>query len=427
MLLQRSCYGRQNQTIVNMKKIIFLLIVAFSHSVYEQNNIQTALELWRKGDVEKSQAIADNILKYSPENDTVILLKMKALFVSGNYKEVIKFTHKKSFLSNQPNAVNLMIDAYLHLNDYESAANFAEAYKSERTNYLKELEKKQFKVIATKTYIIPFEEDSAHTSNIIPLTKMHINGVAKTVMFDTGAEFLIVGKKIADELGIKYSNQGIGEHATSKTTIWHSIVDSLSFVNGPAFRNVPVIIMEDSPNLMIWGTNLLEQFLSTVDYPNRRFILTPRYMKYIYKLHLNMLPKSQKTCPFYLWGRHYMFAKGKFAEHEGLNFFFDSGLCAIANINGELKQAPFTASKETLVKWGFKRSDLENSIFFPTTDSLGVPGLSQSNTLIWYDKNLEKNRSFGGVQIDGLISHAWLKNYTWTIDFDKMNYYFGIK
>jgi hypothetical protein len=72
------------------------------------------------------------------------------------------------------------------------------------------------------------------------------NGVVKTVMFDTGAEFLIVGNKVADELGIKYSNQGIGEHATSKTTIWQSIVASLSFVNGPAFLNVPVIIMEDS-------------------------------------------------------------------------------------------------------------------------------------------------------------------------------------
>jgi hypothetical protein len=410
-----------------MKKIIFFFIIAFTHSVYGQNNIQTALELWRNGDIEKAQSIADNILKYSSENDMAVLLKMKALFVSGNYMKVVKFAHKKSFLSNRPDAVNLIIDAYLHLNDYKSAADFAEAYKSERANYLKEQKKKPFKVIAAKTYIIPFVEDSAHTSDIIPLTNMYINGMAKTVMFDTGAEFLIVGKKVADELGIKCSNRGIGEHATSKTTIWHSIADSLSFVNGPTFLNVPVVIMEDSPDLMIWGTNILEKFLSTIDYPNRRFILTPRGMKSLYVEHFNMLPRALETWPFYLWGRHYMFAKGKFAGYEGLNFFFDSGLCAIADINGELKQAPFTTSKETLVKWGFKRSELENSTFFPTTDSLGISGLTQPNTLIWFDKNLEKNRSFGGVQIDGLISHAWLKNYTWTIDFDKMKYYFGIK
>lgn len=118
-----------------MKKIFLFFIAAFPHSVYGQNTIQTPLELWRNGEVEKSQVIADNILKYSPENDTVILLKMKALFVSGNYKEVIKFTHKKSFLSNQPNAVNLMIDAYMHLNDYESAAKCSQSRMSDISVY----------------------------------------------------------------------------------------------------------------------------------------------------------------------------------------------------------------------------------------------------------------------------------------------------
>jgi hypothetical protein len=172
-----------------MKKIIFFFMVAFSHSVYGQNTIQTALESLRNGDIEKTKSIADDILRCSPENDTAVLLKMKALFVSGNYKEVIKFAHKKSFLKNRPDAVNLMTDAYLHLNDYEIAVKFAEAYKSERTSYLKELGNNQFKAIATKTYIIPFVEDSTNNSNIIPLTKMYINGVAKTIMFGTAQSF----------------------------------------------------------------------------------------------------------------------------------------------------------------------------------------------------------------------------------------------
>jgi hypothetical protein len=80
-------------------------------TVYVQKNIQAALELCRNAAAEKSQAITDNILKHSPENDTVILLKMKALFVSGYHTEIIKFTFKNSFLSSQPYAVNLIIDA----------------------------------------------------------------------------------------------------------------------------------------------------------------------------------------------------------------------------------------------------------------------------------------------------------------------------
>ncbi|MHC4153050.1 MAG: hypothetical protein ACYSSP_13280 [Planctomycetota bacterium] len=53
-------------------------------------------------------------------------------------------------------------------------------------------------------------------------------------------------------------------------------------------------------------------------------------------------------------------------------------------------------------------------------------GLVQENALIWYDANLEEDRSFGGVRIDGLISHAFLSKYSWTIDFDKHEYIFGI-
>ena len=31
----------------------------------------------------------------------------------------------------------------------------------------------------------------------------------------------------------------------------------------------------------------------------------------------------------------------------------------------------------------------------------------------------------GGVRIDGLISHAFLKEYVWTLDFDRMRYVFS--
>jgi hypothetical protein len=33
--------------------------------------------------------------------------------------------------------------------------------------------------------------------------------------------------------------------------------------------------------------------------------------------------------------------------------------------------------------------------------------------------------SLGGISIDGLISHAFLKEYVWTLDFDRMRYVFS--
>lgn len=35
------------------------------------------------------------------------------------------------------------------------------------------------------------------------------------------------------------------------------------------------------------------------------------------------------------------------------------------------------------------------------------------------------DQTFGGVRIDGLISHAFLKRYAWTIDFDSREYTFA--
>ena len=79
-----------------------------------------------------------------------------------------------------------------------------------------------------------------------------------------------------------------------------------------------------------------------------------------------------------------------------------------------------------MISWGFDESELVSSRFFPTKYPLAVNNLVQENTLIWYDVNLEKDRNFGGVRIDGLISHAFLSLYSWTIDFDKHEYILGI-
>lgn len=51
----------------------------------------------------------------------------------------------------------------------------------------------------------------------------------------------------------------------------------------------------------------------------------------------------------------------------------------------------------------------------------------QPDTVVRYVSALQKGRSFGGVRIDGLISHGWLKRYSWTIDFDRREFVFGAK
>ncbi len=246
-------------------KVIATLFFLFSYSVLIGQNItQIALRYWEKGDFEKVQKSITQFSQISPDNDSVLLLKAKIFFVRGKYSETVKTLNNQSLLSKYPEAVDLTIEASLHLYDYENALDIANTYRPGRNKYLEELREKPFKILADKTYYLPFVQDSVNSSNFIPLSKMYLNGIKKNVMFDTGADFLIIGEDVANDLGIKYSNQSTGEHATSKVTVWHTIIDSLSFENGPAFYNVPTTIMGGSPDLMIWGTNILEPFLSTI-------------------------------------------------------------------------------------------------------------------------------------------------------------------
>lgn len=42
-----------------------------------------------------------------------------------------------------------------------------------------------------------------------------------------------------------------------------------------------------------------------------------------------MLQFECMDVPFFVWGDHYMFARGGFGDHRDLNFFVDSGLVSL--------------------------------------------------------------------------------------------------
>jgi len=352
---------------------------------------------------------------------------MKLSFIQGKYDQSLEwFALLNESYTNYREAVDLAFETYLHLRDYKQACLVADKNNNSSSRYslFQELKNRPFTVVADKTFIVPFLNDDQIPSLYWPGVNGTLNGIPVPIRFDTGADFLIIGKSIAEKYGVPLKYEDKGMHGTTKVTMWRAIADSLTFENGPAFLNVPVTIMESLGDYVIFGTSILEQFLTTVDYPNDRFIFTPGNKPELLAGHYLMLSSVQKTIPFFLWGDHYMIAKGSFAGRDSLNLFFDSGLIAMTEINGSLAQAPFTASRESLLEWGFDGSAMNQNAFYPTEYSIEIAGLSQPNTLVYYDNNLKKDRFFGGIRIDGLISHAWLKNYSWTIDFNKMEYSF---
>jgi hypothetical protein len=177
------------------------------------------------------------------------------------------------------------------------------------------------------------------------------------------------------------------------------------FVLGDAvLHNVPVAVLSTlrgESDLVILGTNILEQFLSTMDYANRRLILSKRTDAVPRAEHLAMLT-SGVSVPFYLWGEHSMFARGGAAGRRDLNFFVDSGLVALhPDGKGGQRQASFTSSRRRFKTWGIRDAEIQKG-FFESPHPLTLGSLSEDRPLMVV--GAAGDTEFGGVRIDGVIS-----------------------
>jgi hypothetical protein len=170
---------------------------------------------------------------------------------------------------------------------------------------------------------------------------------------------------------------------------------------------------------VIVGTNLLERFLTTLDGPGRRLILSRRGDPAAEAAHRALIPARAAVVPFYLWGDHFMFARGGFGADRDRNFFVDNGLVFAVPGEGGPRQASFAASKRQLKRLGLGGADRRRG-YLESPLPLALGPLTQDRPIVVV--GAAGDHSFGGVRIDGLISYGFLKRYLWTIDFDAREY-----
>lgn len=183
--------------------------------------------------------------------------------------------------------------------------------------------------------------------------------------------------------------------------------------------------LDDGGGFLILGTNLLERFLATMDYPRRRLILSRRQDARGRAAHLAELPDADVGVPFYLWSSHLMFARGGLGDRRDLNLFVDSGLLSLhPDGKGGTRQASFTTSKRTLRAWGVPPAAIAAGVY-TSSEPLRLGPLVEDDPLIVV--GAAGDQRFGGVRIHGLISHAFLKRYVWMIDFDTRQYHFATR
>jgi hypothetical protein len=386
-----------------MRKIwTYLLIILLTYSCSTNTKkpskkINNAWTEWRNGNIEITQNLIKETLRSNANIDTVYHLSLLVNAVKGDYQSAIRSFNKidTSYIKYK-STVKFVADIYEHhLLNLDKTFKLLKSIEHPDTTFILTRISRPFICEAENTKIIPFNNEVKH-AKYFPAINGKINNREIVLRLDTGAPYLIMNKEHAIELGIELQKSGIAMHGPNKVKSWK-------------------------------GTNILKCFYTTIDYPNLRFILTPRTKKDLIENHKRILnSKKTVTVPFYLWSDHYMFTKGSFDEKDSLNFFVDSGLLAFYDDGSSIRQSPFTASKRSLIEWGYNENDLQESRFFFTDSKLSLGNITQDSTVVWFNKNKQDKSSFGGIRIDGLISHAFLSKYSWTIDFDNFEYIFGI-
>ncbi len=390
-----------------------------------------AWEAWKNGDIEQARGRAQTAIDYDPACAEALHILFLTAAGSGRYAEAIEHYQKiPATYPRRGEADRQAIRAYEHLDRYAEAAALATEHKTDEAWYRRRKENpttSSLSVLATLPFapydlgkLLPGQKGDL--SDYFPAFEIELEGKRVTAWFDTGAPFICMSPKNAEELGLELETGDMGHLAGQIVRTSKGIAKRMK-LGDAVLTNIPVVVAP-SVDRIIFGTNVIERFLSTLDYPNRRLILSPRGNAKLTKEHLGMLPTRRTEVPFYLWDDHYMFARGGLGERKGLNFFVDSGLVAFYCLP-DLRQAAFTAPFDALVDYGYRPEEIKRGGFL-SRHALSLGPLVQDGHAFHGGGNPgDKRYEFGGVRIDGLLSHAFLKKYAWTIDFDRHVYVFS--
>lgn len=280
----------------------------------------------------------------------------------------------------------------------------------------------------------------------LPIIPVEINGKKLNLLIDTGGSTLNLDEDIAKSLGIAPVSSGIGQYAGGKELEVHTgIADSLQ-LGDIKMTSIPVGLSpiewdqvdlktsEVIPIHGILGTNIFQQFLTTMDYPNEQLILRPRTMEGHALLKQDLMQdRSIVEMPFTMAETHLLIGKGSLNGKTDLNFLLDSGLSDPEETSGFLipdetlqylgipmPEAELNTSSEGLAGSGFYVGRL-------TLDSLKLGDLKEEKQIVALTGVIPQAIYFdaGGFLIDGLVSHLLLRKYKWTIDFDSMKMTFS--
>ena len=257
----------------------------------------------------------------------------------------------------------------------------------------------------------------------LPLISMSINGRGPYFfLIDTGGSELVLDPLIADTLGLQRFGEEMGTFAGGrKSGVVQSRIASVG-LGALTVHDLPIGLLDTKrfapialgrPVAGVVGTVFLYHFCATLDYPHARLVLTRRGVA---------RPSEQALeIPFWMAGDHFMVASGTVDSSGTKTWFVDSGMAgpsftAPASTLADARiPLPDTSTSRTGIGGGgpvraapfrVRRLTLGPA---EATDLLGIFGA--------FPPTLE--RGFG-FQIDGIVSHGFLRSWSVTFDFERM-------
>lgn len=277
---------------------------------------------------------------------------------------------------------------------------------------------------------IPFTDD--RLTPLMPGVAARVNGYPAAARLDTGGAFMHLSAGQAAPWGIgtvacerEFAGLRFGQ-------VCHGVAD---LELGPVLlRNVPVAVHRRGLGAgpiaaafgvrlgPVIGTNVLQQFLATVDTPAQRLILSPRADAAARSTHLARLGSDLAAVPFMMWLDHFMIARGYVGGHRDRNFFIDSGLVAVHEAQG---QAAMLAPRSALAAWNVPEPEDKRFAALPGALALGSVAREGMTVCAVPDRTWRHFGDWGGIRVDALVGYGFLKRYAWTLDFDRRVYLFG--
>jgi Aspartyl protease len=324
-------------------------------------------------------------------------------------------------------AVPLLAETFYRLDEFEPAARWFR--HSSRESMARKLES----FAGDKPYDLkPNRTVSVRMLQVdpLPVVRARVNDRAEgNFLLDTGGAELYLDSEFAERVGAIRFGPEEGVFAGGKRAAYqHGRIDGFR-LGGLNVGNVPVHIVSLG-HLRgiagrkrihgIIGTVFLYHFRSTLDYLSGRLVLEPRDRR---GAHSNT-GRARRVVPvaFGLDGDHFMVARGAVNRSSTL-LFIDSGLAGggFTCPAYTMERAGIPIPEGRVVEGQGGGGSVKARRF--VVESIELGRARQDKIIGWYGIFPPFLEHEFGYRIGGLLSHGFLRNYRFTLDFDAMRLY----